>query len=82
MKQRIQKLRRDAESLQSSGDGNTTAESGASPAGAQKRKGTGGAGRKTGAGKKAKTEEKTEEKMKVEAEIDDVKAKGVKDEED
>lgn len=77
MKQKVQKLRRGAENPQSPGDGNTTTESGASPAGGQKRKGAGG-GRKASAGKKAKTEEK----LKVEAEIDDVEAKGVKDEED
>lgn len=56
VKQRVQKLRRDAES-QPSGDGNGPAAPAASPAGGgQKRKNAGGGGRKAGAGKKAKVD--------------------------
>lgn len=56
VKQRVQKLRRDAES-QPSGDGNGPAAPAASPAGGgQKRKNASGGGRKAGAGKKAKVD--------------------------
>jgi hypothetical protein len=57
VKQRVQKLRRDAESPPS-GDGNGAAAApAASPAGGgQKRKNAGGGGRKAGAGKKAKVD--------------------------
>ncbi|RMJ25817.1 hypothetical protein PHISP_03332 [Aspergillus sp. HF37] len=56
VKQRVQKLRRDAES-QPSGDGNGAAAPATSPAGGgQKRKNAGGGGRKAGGGKMAKVD--------------------------
>lgn len=73
VKQRVQKLRRDAENSPSSADGNGATAPGASPAGAQKPKSAGGAGRK--GGKKAK-------QAKGDTEVDAAEADGEKDDEE
>ena len=80
-KQRVGKLRRDAEGSQTSGDGNTTTESGVSPTRGQKRKSADCGGRKTGAVKVPKIEEMLKDELGIDV-TDIIKPKGVKKEEE